>query len=375
MTRYFARAVVQGHAPREIDGVAIPESTVAALAKAGGVLVRTVYLAVDDGRGDAGSDERRDERGADNAPAVAALLGYHRPHTVQQKLTAIGGERRLWRGLVAFAEQETLRDPDIAVIKYDLVRSDAIDAAGNGTDDVNSGADGRTASGSGLTPGAESAPEPQTPADLPRTAGAAAHYRQTTEFTCGPVAVLTAMYRLGLAPRPTRAEELQMWRDATIAVACEPYGLALAATRRGAHPSIRVSAAGPVLHPDSRLGILDPAMARDTQIAFERQAREQGIDVQVAPFDASDIAALVDAGHVAVVLIDELHMHGEACPHWVTVTGRDPASGALLIDDPWTDAEYGETGVDAWQLPVRPEDFDLMIRYDAPRSAQAMLVF
>lgn len=340
MIRYCAVTVAQGESPRAINGIDLPENTAIALAKAGGALVRTVYLAIADNENDTLTTEPVEAAGRASTteptaePQIAAVLGYHRPHTAQQKLTAIGGSQQLWKGLITFAQQQSLQEPDITVIKYDLDH--------NGTE---------------------------------LTTNSDAHYRQTTEFTCGPVAVLTAMYRLGIASKPTRDEELQLWREATIAVACEPYGLALAAERRGAHPTIRVSNAGPVLHPDSRLGILDAAMARDTQQAFERQVRERGIDVEIEPFDANDIAALVDAGHMVVVLIDELHMHGEACPHWITVTGRDQSSGALLIDDPWTDADFGETSVDACQMPVLPKDLDLMIRYDTPRSAQAMLIF
>ncbi|KFI47536.1 peptidase C39 family protein [Bifidobacterium biavatii] len=374
MTRYIAYAVEQGETLRDIDGIAIPEPTAAALAKAGGALVRTVYLAVTDAAAhDANvADDTTGEAGA-ASPAVASLLGYHRPHTAQQKLTAIGGERALWGELIAFAERQSLAEPDIVVVKYDITESDAAGAELASAAGGNPTASASNAAGE-TTSSAADVPDAATAAPLPAT-DATAHYRQTTEFTCGPVAVLTAMHRLGIVSKPTRAEELQMWREATIAVACEPYGLALAAERRGAHPTIRVSHTGPALHPDSKLGLLDPAMARDTQLAFERQVHEAGIPVTVAPFSADDIASVVSEGHIAVVLIDELHMHGEACPHWITVTGRDPATGALLVDDPWTDAEYGETSVDAWQLPIRPADLELMIHYDEPRSAQAMLIF
>lgn len=369
MTRYCAVAAAQGESPRAIDGLDLPETTADALAKAGGALIRTVYLAIAGDR-------------------CASLLGYHRPHTAQQKLTAIGGDRALWDGLITFAQQHSLAEPGITVVKYDICGSSAVDADPQAAIAVSSAVDAPFSDAASCAAAtAASTPngmrEKTMPAGvasdgnavpLPYT-DATAHYRQTTEFTCGPVAVLTAMHRLGIAPEPTRDEELQMWREATIAVACEPYGLALAAERRGAHPTIRVSDTGPVLHPDSRLGILDAAMAADTQQTFARQVRERGIPVETGAFDADDIAALVDDGHMVVVLIDELHMHGEACPHWVAVTGRDQSTGALLIDDPWTDAEFGETAVDAFQMPVFPKDLDLMIRYDNPRSAQAMLVF
>ncbi|WP_190972096.1 peptidase C39 family protein [Bifidobacterium vespertilionis] len=329
--RTIAVPLEPGCNPESVDGLPLPEPTHAALVRAGGVLRRTVYAAADGNN-------------------VAALLGYHRPHTAQEKLTAIGGDECLWADLIAFAVRHASSQPGIATVKVEGLNAAGDDAAGDDAaeDDVADGMD--------------SAED-----------GRFAHYRQTTEFTCGPVALLDALHRRGLAPSPTRDEELALWREATIVVACDPYGLALAADRRGARPEVYVSAAGPVLHPDSGLGILDARLARDTQLDFERQVRERGIAVRVGAFGAETIGRLVDDGRIAVVLIDELHMHGEACPHWVTVTGRDP-SGALLVDDPWTDADFGESAVDAFQMPVWQDDLDLMIRYDAPRSAQAMLV-
>lgn len=304
-----------GEVTEVIGGHRLPQITRDAAAKAGGVLERTVYVAMES---------------SESKLLMAAALGYHRPHTAQQKLTALGGDERLYAGLLAFANRSALQNGAI-VVKRDF--------------DVDPEMHWKTRS----------------------------HYRQTTEFTCGPVAVMDAFHHLGLLPAPNRDEELQLWREATMGVACDPYGLALAAGRRGLRPEIWVSACGTVLSPESGLGVLDASMARDVQNMFERQARKEEYAVRVAPFDAQDVAGLIDSGCTVVLLIDEAPMHGVTCPHWITVVGH--VKGALIVDDPWTDTDFGETAVDAYHMPIPLMDLDCMIHYGAPQSAQAMLVF
>ncbi|KFJ05810.1 peptidase_C39-like family protein [Bifidobacterium thermophilum] len=302
----------------------LPETTRAALVQAQGALERTVYTAND------GHD-------------TAFLLGFHRPHTAQEKLCAFSGCERLRNGLVEYAALHAIHDSHTITVKTE---------PGVYAKQAMTTYDGRSW----------------------RPLGEHEHYRQTTEFTCGPVSLLNAMHRLHPQVTANRVDELHIWREATIAVACEPYGLALSAMKRGEQPRIIVSKTGPVLNPaDGAMGMLDTAMSLDVQEHFATQAHVAGIPVEVMPFTAADVVKRLDGGHVALVLIDEHVMHGEICPHWVTVTGM-LADGTLLVDDPWIDEPYGETLVDAYQLPIRQADFDLMIHYDEPASAQAMII-
>lgn len=302
----------------------LPEITRAALVMAQGALERTLYTASD------GHD-------------TAFLLGYHRPHTAQEKLCAFSGSERLRNGLVTYAASHAIRDVNALTVKAE---------PGVWADQAMMTIDG------------------QSWCPL----GEHEHYRQTTEFTCGPVSLLNAMHRLHPQITANRVDELHIWREATIAVACEPYGLALSAAKRGESPHIVVSKTGPVLNPaDGAMGMIDARMSRDVQRHFAAEAHEIGIPVDVTPFTAADVARQAGHGHATLVLIDEHVMHGVTCPHWVTVTGK-LADGTLLVDDPWIDEPYGETLVDAYQLPIRQADFDLMIHYDEPASAQAMII-
>lgn len=293
----------------------VPAKTLQAAKLAKGALLRTLFFAED---GESG---------------IAALLGYRRPHTSQMKLTALDGTSELYDGLIDFAVR-TVKDAGL-VLKTEL---------------------------GPLAPAKLAAAEAHAHAE---------HYRQTTDFTCGAVAALDAFRRLGLRGPITREDEIGLWREATMVVACGPYGLALAASRRGHTPTVYASQPGCVLDPhEGAVGILDTELARDAQLGFEREAHATGIPVQIGPFGASDIAAALDAGHVAIVLVDETHWHAELCPHWVTVVRHE--DGRFFIDDPWCDLEFGESAIDAYELAVDAADLELVSSYEGVRS---MLVF
>lgn len=293
----------------------VPAKTLQAAKLAKGALLRTLFFA-EDGKG-----------------GVAALLGCRRPHTSQMKLTALDGTTELFDGLIDFAARK-VEDAGL-VLKTEL---DAV------------------------------APTELAAAEARARAG---HYRQTTDFTCGAVATLDALRRLGLRGPITREDEIALWREATMVVACDPYGLALAASRRGYTPTVYASKPGCVLDPhEGAVGILDTALARDAQLGFERKVRVSGIPVRIGPFGVSDIAAVLDAGHVAIVLVDEAHWHDEPCPHWITVVRHE--GNRFFIDDPWCDLEYGESAIDAHELAVDADDLELVSSYEGVRS---MLVF
>lgn len=64
-------------------------------------------------------------------------------------------------------------------------------------------------------------------------------YQQTLDFTCGSAALMMAMKAHNQEFRMNRSEEIRLWREATTVFmtsghgGCSPYGLALAAQRRG----------------------------------------------------------------------------------------------------------------------------------------------
>src|SRR5262245_61519993 len=73
------------------------------------------------------------------------------------------------------------------------------------------------------------------------------YYNQSLDFTCGPASLMMAMRALDRTQPIDRAHELQLWREANTVFmgkghpGSSPYGLALAAWRRGFKPELWLS--------------------------------------------------------------------------------------------------------------------------------------
>ena len=330
--------------PSRLDGV-LPDEILRVLRQtAPSALVRTVYVldasaegSAEVGCGVSGGADSLSESGNSDSSGWAMCVGYHRPHTVQEKL-------------IGFAGDPTLRDA-LCQQASDYAR----DAMG-------------VVSVKSVSLHGELAAEQAHPD------GEYEYYRQTTEFTCGAVALLLALSRKGLVPPPTRESELALWREATMLLACDPYGLAVAAAKRGASPQVYVNGvagAGDVFFDGPEKFFIDAGLSLDEQRRFYREAAELGVPTYTGMLGGDDVAQHVRNGHMVLVLIDEYLMHDEHCAHWVTAVGmRD---GALLIEDPWTDSDYGESWEDAHELAVLPSELTAMMTW-GDHGLQAIIV-
>ncbi|MBU4213450.1 MAG: peptidase C39 family protein [Actinobacteria bacterium] len=231
-----------------------------------------------------------------------------------------------------------------------------------------------------LTAPASGAPLPHEPGALPRglrlvLAEVAAdrpvpYMRQTTDYTCGPVAGSMALAGVGLAGAPDRRGELALWREATYVPGCDPFGLALALASRGAAPTVWSSTTEPTL--------IDEATAPGTQEMqqfvlgdFRDRALAAGLPLRLEAPTVADLHEHLLTGGLALLLIDQHPMHLEPCPHWITAHGvwhRGEESG-VLVDDPWTDVDLGETWLDATGLPLPDATVDLLWGWGGARSA------
>ena len=130
------------------------------------------------------------------------------------------------------------------------------------------------------------------------------HYRQTTDFTCGPSSCLMAMKALDGRKPMSRSEELAIWREATTIFmgpagghgGCGALGLALALHRRGFRPEVHVNHRGVLLAKRSRLAERREAMGlvQERDLA---EARARGIPVRYDRLSIGDLEAAAEAGH------------------------------------------------------------------------------
>lgn len=196
------------------------------------------------------------------------------------------------------------------------------------------------------------------------------YYSQTSSFSCGAVTALLASEIRGsggfVDGADNRDIELDFWRRASNYPSCEPVGLAVALRESlddaaGTNPvEVFLDTDGPVLL-ESYTAPFDRAFREELQADSLRKALASDIAVRRDRVSVDEIAARVGGGELALLLIDLEPMFGFAVPHWVLAHAA--ADGVVVIDDPWISATWGETWVDAHELPVSTADLDRMLAW------------
>lgn len=172
------------------------------------------------------------------------------------------------------------------------------------------------------------------------------YYNQSTDFTCGAASLLMAMKGLDPATPFDRIHELQVWREANTVymgkghAGSSPYGIALAAWRRGFVPEIWLSHKGAIL--------LDYQSRDDwrkagklVQEADAAEVAELGLPITVRKWSVADLAAARAEGAVPIVLVTTRHFHGDNTPHWLVFADSDDKN--VYLNDPWISRDKGQT--------------------------------
>lgn len=208
------------------------------------------------------------------------------------------------------------------------------------------------------------------------------YYSQTTDFTCGAVAAMTAMTGLGLDPfqlahggsestDELRERELAFWRAATNFPACEPVALAVTLHDALHAESGAVSGHRVELHLDTEEPVLledysgpERVFREVLQAESAQQATARGIHRHTDRLEAAEILRRVADGDYALLLIDDAPMHDSSTPHWVLAHAAQ--GDTVLLHEPWVTNERGETWVDSHDLPVSVEVLDRLVSWGDP---------
>ena len=200
----------------------------------------------------------------------------------------------------------------------------------------------------------------------------APYYAQTLDFTCGPCALLMAMAALEPATVIDRTSEIRLWREATTVFmaaghgGCGPFGLALAAVRRGFAATV-YAPAGARLFIDS---VRDPRKKEVIELVeadFRAEIAATSTAIVEAAVSPERIADHLQRGGVPIVLISLWRLHGERGPHWVVVTGFDGAVFRIL--DPIAAPAEDDPGVS-----VSIDEFKRITRYGRRRQTAAVIL-
>jgi hypothetical protein len=203
------------------------------------------------------------------------------------------------------------------------------------------------------------------------------YYAQTSTFTCGAVTALLASEIRGSGgfkvDGNNRDRELAFWRQASNFPACEPIGLAVALRgsiddAAGTAPvDVFLDTNGPALletFPDG----FDRKFREELQVNSLRQALNSDITVHRERLSIDELVTRIEAGDLALGLIDTQLMYGFAVPHWVLAHSVE--HGLVIIDDPTISSSWGETWVDAHEIPITIQSLDHMLAWARRRLSR-----
>jgi ribosomal protein S18 acetylase RimI-like enzyme len=191
------------------------------------------------------------------------------------------------------------------------------------------------------------------------------YYAQTFDFTCGPACIMMALKYHRPETEFTRALELSIWKEGTLIFMTSgvggtgPYGLALAAARRGLQTRLISSS--------DKAPFISSVRSRKKREAIDlvhhdmkRQAMACGVAASFYEFTLEDILAALHRGMLPIALISTYRLTGDRVPHWVMITGI--TKSYIYIHDP-DERSYGQFKGGGRHLKISHGEFVRMSRY------------
>ncbi|MDO7710652.1 MAG: GNAT family N-acetyltransferase/peptidase C39 family protein [Pseudomonadota bacterium] len=204
-----------------------------------------------------------------------------------------------------------------------------------------------------------------------------AHYAQTTDFTCGPAALMMVMKTLRPDFELDRSLELQLWREATTIFmtsghgGCSPHGLALSAYQRGFSTTLIASSKEtPFIN-----GVRNEEKKAVVELVhhdFQLAIAETDMAVEIGPVDVAILQSYLEKGALAVVLISSYRLNQSKSPHWVVLASISDTF--VYFHDPEIDLEENKSLTDSLYIPVTHEEFNRILGYGQPRYQAAIIL-
>ena len=203
-------------------------------------------------------------------------------------------------------------------------------------------------------------------------------YQQTTEFTCGPAALLMAMAALDSNTKLSQSHELALWREGTTIFmtsghgGCHPFGLALAANKRGFTSEVIVNTSEPLFLDGVRSDNKKSVLATVHQ-QFVEGIAAANISVTQKDVELTDIENWLSQGFSVLLLISTYRFDGKKSPHWVCVTHLD--AHCVYVHDPFCEpGNDNQLAIDCQYVPIARSDFSKMSAFGSQRLRTAVAI-
>ncbi|WP_137388142.1 GNAT family N-acetyltransferase/peptidase C39 family protein [Rhodoligotrophos defluvii] len=203
------------------------------------------------------------------------------------------------------------------------------------------------------------------------------YYPQSTDFTCGPAAMMMALAGAGAPVEFSKRFEIGLWRQSTTIFmtsgpgGCEPLGMAVTLACMGLKTAVYVSNTGPLF-----LDGVRSQWKRDVMITvqeeFQEQARALGVPVHYRPLSMTELREALKRGACVIVLVSAYRMYHERSPHWILAYDCDDSY--VFAHDPWVDPESYEIPASKAAVAIPVKEFERMSVYGKSRLRAAVIV-
>ena len=201
-------------------------------------------------------------------------------------------------------------------------------------------------------------------------------YQQTTDFSCGPAAMLMAMSSLNSSVQPSQEQELDLWREATTIFltsghgGCHPIGLGLSAARRGFQAKVFINTKEPLFLEGVRSADKKNIMTT-VHHHFVEQAEHESVQLIYGEINQMQVDDLLADNYALLVLISTYRLDGKKAPHWVAVTHTDDT--CIYVHDPDLDDDR-QLPIDCQHVPIARADFEKMSAFGSTRLRTAIAI-
>ncbi|WP_448211575.1 peptidase C39 family protein [Colwellia sp. MEBiC06753] len=201
-------------------------------------------------------------------------------------------------------------------------------------------------------------------------------YQQTTEFTCGPAALMMAMATIEPNVEVNQTVELDIWREATTIFmtsghgGCHPLGLGLAAKKRGFNAEVYINTDA-VLFVDGVRTEAKKQILTAVHQQFLEQAQHQQVGIHYLDISATQVKDELAQGNAVLLLISTYRLDRKKAPHWVTVTAMD--DHCIYIHDPYPMTD-NHLAFDCQYVPIALADFDKMSVFGSNKLRTAVII-
>ncbi|WP_448566422.1 GNAT family N-acetyltransferase/peptidase C39 family protein [Thalassotalea ganghwensis] len=199
---------------------------------------------------------------------------------------------------------------------------------------------------------------------------------QTTDFTCGPCALMMAMATLDDTISCEQSLELELWRESTTIFmtsglgGTHPFGLALAAQKRGFSAEVFINNNQPLFIDGVRTHLKKQVMTLVHQ-QFEQQCQASELAIHYQEVSLLDVEQWLSQGKAALMLISTYRLDGAKAPHWVFITGIDER--CLYVHDSDVEENW-QVAMDCQHTPIARTDFEKMSMFGTSRLRCAIVI-